>query len=36
MNQEKVLTVGNLVDRKEAINKMLSANVNNHTEKKAI
>ena len=34
MNQEKVLTVGNLVDRKEAINKMLSANVNNHTEKK--
>lgn len=34
MNQEKVLTVGNLVDRKEAINKMLSTNVNNHTEKK--
>ena len=34
MNQEQVLTVGNLVDRKEAINKMLSANVNNHTEKK--
>lgn len=34
MNQEKVLTVGNWVDRKEAINKMLSANVNNHTEKK--
>jgi len=34
MNQEKVLTVGNLVDRKEAINKLLSANVNNHTEKK--
>jgi hypothetical protein len=34
MNQEKALIVGNLVDRKEAINKMLSANVNNHTEKK--
>ena len=34
MNQEQVLTVGNLVDRKEAINKMLSANVNNHTENK--
>ena len=34
MNQEQVLTVGNLVDRKEAINKMLSTNVNNHTEKK--
>ena len=34
MNQEKALTVGNLVDRKEAINKMLSTNVNNHTEKK--
>ena len=34
MNQEKALTVGNLVDRKEAINKLLSTNVNNHTEKK--
>ena len=34
MNQEKVLTVGNLVDRKEAINKLLSTNVNEHTEKK--
>ena len=34
MNQEQVLTVGNLVDRKEAINKLLSTNVNNHTEKK--
>ena len=28
------LTIGNLVDRKEAINKLLSTNVNNHTEKK--
>ena len=34
MKQEQVLTVGNLVDRKEAINKLLSTNVNNHTEKK--
>jgi hypothetical protein len=34
MNQEQVLRVGNLVDRKEAINKLLSTNVNNHTEKK--
>ena len=34
MNQKQVLTVGNLVDRKEAINKLLSTNVNNHTEKK--
>jgi len=28
------LEIGNLVDRKEAINKLLSTNVNNHTEKK--
>jgi hypothetical protein len=28
------LTIGNLVDRKEAINKLLSTNVNSHTEKK--
>ena len=28
------LEIGNLIDRKEAINKLLSTNVNNHTEKK--
>ena len=28
------LEVGDLIDRKEAINKLLSTNVNNHTEKK--
>ena len=29
------LEIGTLIDRKEAINKLLSTNVNNHTEKKA-
>ena len=28
------LEIGNLIDRKEAINNLLSTNVNNHTEKK--
>lgn len=34
MIKEKAFEIGNLVDRKEAINKLLSTNVNEHTEKK--
>lgn len=34
MNQEQVLIAGTLLERKESINKLLSTNVNNHTEKK--
>ena len=34
MIKEKAFEIGNLVDRKEAINKLLSTNVNGHTEKK--
>ena len=35
MNREQVLIAGTLLERKESINKLLSTNVNNHTEKKA-
>ena len=34
MIKEKAFEIGVLVDRKEAINKLLSTNVNEHTEKK--
>ena len=34
MIKEKAFEIGVLVDRKEEINKLLSTNVNNHTEKK--
>lgn len=34
MNREQVLIAGTLLERKESINKLLSTNVNNHTEKK--
>ena len=34
MIKEKALEIGVLVDRKEEINKLLSTNVNSHTEKK--
>mgnify|MGYP003337066726 CR=1 FL=1 len=34
MQKEKAFEIGVLVDRKEEINKLLSTNVNNHTEKK--
>jgi hypothetical protein len=34
MSKEQVFIAGTLLDRKESINKLLSTNVNNHTEKK--
>ena len=34
MNKEQVFIASSLLDRKESINKLLSTNVNNHTEKK--
>ena len=34
MNREQVLIASTLLERKESINKLLSTNVNNHTEKK--
>ena len=34
MQKEQVFITANLLDRKESINKLLSTNVNNHTEKK--
>ena len=34
MNQEQVLIASTLLEKKELINKLLSTNVNNHTEKK--
>ena len=34
MNKEQVFIAASLLERKESINKLLSTNVNNHTEKK--